>query len=135
MALVQPAAPVLHIDTETVQQDLGVPPCAEQDQLDGVRGHGLVCVGLLEDHAAVIGQRDREHHRDGLRPDRLLPKDVHLAVGLDLADGGVDRGGAEVGDAAEEDAHDGVVVRVWGQGGRGDGGVGLRVQTSILFVT
>lgn len=136
MTLVEATAPVLDIEAEAVEEDLRVAPRAEEDELDGVGGHDLVRVRLLEDDAAVIGQGDGQDDGDGLRPEALLAEDVHLAVGLDLADGGVDGGGAQVGDAAKEHAHDGGVVRVQGEGGgeRGGDGAGLRGR-SWVFVT
>lgn len=101
MTLVQPTPSVLHIQTETVKQHLSIAPSAEQNQLDGVSGHGLICLGIPQNHIPVIGQRDGQDDRDGLGALSLLSEHMHLPVCLDLADGCVHGGGAEVGNAAE----------------------------------
>lgn len=47
VALIKPTPFVFHIQTETIQQRLGVATGTEQNQLDGMRGHGLVRLGVL----------------------------------------------------------------------------------------
>lgn len=57
---------------------------------------------------------------------------MHLSVGLYLADWGVDGGGAQVSDAAEEEAHNGCIIGGRGEWG-GRGGEGLMVYGGSFF--